>query len=188
MVSNAPTSPSRTLGGSNADRYLPSVSYPTVDFHAATQKLAVGTSEGAVLMYDLKTASRLYVLDGHRKRLDACTFSPDGRRLVTLCLEEHVVMVWKVGASFSNFFSLPGAPPRQGGASGSEPFRTFPISLPPSSESLCSVSRWLTEQHRTDGYSAPSAKEEGNPEVSFEWPAARSARLKIRDSTFTFAT
>lgn len=87
-----------------------------------------------MLMYDLKTASRLYVLEGHKKRLDACTFSPDGRRLVTLCLDDGVVMVWKVGASFSNLFTLPGAPPRQGGASGSDPFKTFPITMPPASK------------------------------------------------------
>jgi WD40 repeat protein len=94
--------------------------------------LAVGTSEGVVLMYDLKTASRLYVLEGHKRPLAACAFSPDGRRLVTVSLEGGVVMVWKVGASFSNFFSLPGAPPRQGGSTGSEPYKIFPITLPES--------------------------------------------------------
>ncbi|KAF8318412.1 hypothetical protein DL93DRAFT_2153747 [Clavulina sp. PMI_390] len=143
--------------------------YPTIDFHVPSQKLAVGTSEGAILMYDLKSASRLYVLEGQKKRIDACTFSPDGRRLVTVCLEESTVMVWKVGASFSNFFSLPGAPPRQGGASGSEPYRTFPISMPP-----------ITPDPRED----PDAP----PVVAFEWPAARSARLTIRQNVFTFAT
>ena len=30
--------------------------FPTVDFHMGSQRLAVGTSEGAVVMYDLKTA------------------------------------------------------------------------------------------------------------------------------------
>lgn len=82
-------------------------------------------------MYDLKTASRLYVLEGNKTPLAACAFSPDGRRLVTVYLEAGTVMVWKVGTSFSSYFSLPGAPPRQGGATGaSEPFKTFPISLP----------------------------------------------------------
>lgn len=88
-----------------------------------SQRLAVGTSEGAVIMYDLKTATRLYVLEGHKKRTTACSFSPDGRRLVTLSLEESVVLVWKVGTSFSSFFN-PGAPPRQGHG-GSEPFKTL---------------------------------------------------------------
>ncbi len=52
----------------------------------------MGTQEGAAVLYDLKTATRLYVLEGHKKRLAACSFSPDGRRLVTLSLEESVGM------------------------------------------------------------------------------------------------
>jgi WD repeat-containing protein 7 len=74
-------------------------------------------------MYDLKTATRLYVLECHNKALAACSFSPDGRRLVTVSLEEGVVLVWKVGSSFASFFN-PGAPPRQGRA-GSEPFKSL---------------------------------------------------------------
>ena len=101
--------------------------FPTVDFHTESQRLAVGTSEGAVIMYDLKTATRLYVLEGHRKRLAGISFSPDGRRLVTLCLEECVVLVWKVGSSFTSFFH-PGAPPRQG-HSGSDPYKTLSFVL-----------------------------------------------------------
>lgn len=93
----------------------------------STQRLAVGTSEGAIVMYDLKTAIRLYVLEGHKKGITACSFSPDGRRLVTLSLEESVVLVWKVGSSFSSFFN-PGAPPRQGHA-GSEPFKTLSFNV-----------------------------------------------------------
>lgn len=93
----------------------------------STQRLSVGTSEGAVIMYDLKTGTRLYVLEGHKKKITACSFSPDGRRLVTLSMEEGCVLVWKVGTSFSSFFN-PGAPPRQGHG-GSEPFKTFPFNV-----------------------------------------------------------
>jgi WD40 repeat protein len=91
------------------------------------QRLAVGSSEGAVVMYDLKTAIRLYVLDGHKGRITACSFSPDGRRLLTLSLEESVVLVWKVGSSFTSFFN-PGAPPRQGHG-GSQPFKTISFNV-----------------------------------------------------------
>ena len=89
----------------------------------ATQRLVVGSSDGAIVMYDLKTATRLYVLEGHQKAVSACSFSPDGRRLLSLSLEESVVLVWKVGSSFTSFFN-PGAPPKQG-HSGSQPFKTI---------------------------------------------------------------
>ncbi|KAG8961611.1 hypothetical protein FRC03_005163 [Tulasnella sp. 419] len=101
--------------------------FPTVDFHKASQRLAVGTGEGAVIMYDLKTATRLYVLEGHKKRVTAISFSPDGRRLATVSLEESVVMGWKVGSSFSSFFH-PGAPPWQG-SSGSDPFKKLEFNV-----------------------------------------------------------
>lgn len=139
--------------------------YPCIDFHMSTQRLAVGTSEGAIVMYDLKTAIRLYVLEGHKKGITACSFSPDGRRLVTLSLEESVVLVWKVGSSFSSFFN-PGAPPRQGHA-GSEPFKTLSFNVGEEANMTASESLTL---------------------VRFEWSAERSTKLKIRDSTLTFST
>ncbi|KZT64172.1 WD40 repeat-like protein [Daedalea quercina L-15889] len=139
--------------------------FPTVDFHMPTQRLAVGTSEGAVVMYDLKTATRLYVLEGHKKRTTACSFSPDGRRLVTVSLEESTVLVWKVGASFTSFF-MPGAPPRQGHA-GSEPFKTLSFNV--GDEARMSLAATLEN-------------------VRFEWAGDRSVKLKIRDSTLTFST
>ncbi|KAJ7281956.1 hypothetical protein C8J57DRAFT_1298981 [Mycena rebaudengoi] len=139
--------------------------FPTVDFHMTSQRLAVGTSEGAIVMYDLKTAIRLYVLEGHKKRITACTFSPDGRRLITLSLEESVVLVWKVGSSFSSFFN-PGAPPRQGHG-GSDPFKTLSFNV---------------------GDEANMTVAESLNLVRFEWTADRSVRLKIRESTLTFST
>lgn len=76
-------------------------------------------------MYDLKTASRLYVLEPHHKPVSAVSFAPDGRRLVTVSLEESDATVWKIGSSISGFFNV-GGPPRQGGAAG-EPYRRIPF-------------------------------------------------------------
>ncbi|KAG8682142.1 hypothetical protein FRC08_015161 [Ceratobasidium sp. 394] len=132
----------------------------------ATQKLAVGTPEGAVVLYDLKTATRLYVLEGHSRRLTVLSFSPDGRRLATASLEESVVMVWKVGTSFSTWFT-PGAPPRQGHGHGtSEPFKRLDFNV--GDEAHMTVAATLEW-------------------VAFSWPADRTARLSIRDSVLTFA-
>ncbi|KAH9073451.1 hypothetical protein EDB83DRAFT_2357410 [Lactarius deliciosus] len=139
--------------------------FPTIDFHTASQRLAVGTSEGAIVMYDLKTATRLYVLESHKQALAACSFSPDGRRLATVSLQEGVVLVWKVGTSFTSFF-YPGAPPRQGHG-GSEPFKSLNFNV---------------------GEAAVMSLEETFEHVNFEWTAERSVQLKIRDVTLTFST
>ncbi|KAF9220526.1 WD40 repeat-like protein [Gyrodon lividus] len=138
--------------------------FPTIDFHMATQRLAVGTSEGAFIMYDLKTATQLYILEGHKKRPAACSFSPDGRRLVTVSLEEGVVLVWKVGSSFTSFFN-PGAPPRQG-HSGSHPYKTLPFNVGDEANmTIAGTLEW----------------------VRFEWSSDRSVRLRIRESTLSFS-
>ncbi|KAF9561801.1 hypothetical protein CPC08DRAFT_688535 [Agrocybe pediades] len=139
--------------------------FPTVDFHMATQRLAVGTNEGAVIMYDLKTAIRLYVLEGHKKQITACSFSPDGRRLITISLKDASVLVWKVGSSFASFFN-PGAPPRQGHG-GSEPFKTLNFNI--GDEAIMSTAETLDL-------------------VRVEWIADRSVRVKIRQSVLTFST
>ncbi|EJC98476.1 WD40 repeat-like protein [Fomitiporia mediterranea MF3/22] len=139
--------------------------FPTLDFHAGSQRLAVGTNEGAVIMYDLKTATRLYVLEGHRKGLAGICFSPDGRRMVTLSVEESVLLVWKVGSSFTSFFH-PGAPPRQG-RSGSEPYKTL---------------NFVLQDHATLTIEA-SLKQ-----IHFKWPSDRSVQVQIRDAVFTFST
>jgi len=73
--------------------------------------------------------------------------------------------VWKVGSSFSSFFN-PGAPPRQGHG-GSEPFKTLSFNV---------------------GDEANMTIAESLNLVRFEWPADRSVRLKIRESTLTFST
>jgi hypothetical protein len=78
-------------------------------------------------MYDMKTATRLYVLEGRHSQPAACSFSPDGRRLVSVFLEQNVVLAWKVGSSIASLFN-PGAPPRQGRA-GSEPFKTLKFNV-----------------------------------------------------------
>lgn len=159
-----------------------------------SQRLAVGTGEGAIVMYDLKTATRLYVLECHKKALAACSFSPDGRRLVTVSLEEGVVLVWKVGSSFASFFN-PGAPPRQGHA-GSEPFKSLNFNVgdaggffPPIIGPLAPTP-W--EFFSLTGLSPPRLAvmtlEENLEHVRFEWTADRSVQLKIRGVILTFST
>ncbi|KAF8984038.1 hypothetical protein BDQ17DRAFT_1260967 [Cyathus striatus] len=138
--------------------------FPSVDFHMVTQRLAVGTYEGAVIMYDLKTAIRLYVLESHKKPITACSFSPDGRRLVTVSLEESVALVWKVGSSIVSFFN-PGAPPRQGHG-GSEPFKTFPFRLGSDDMSIA----------------------ETFDQIHFDWIANRNVKLKIRETILGIST
>ncbi|RIB08802.1 hypothetical protein C2G38_1982301 [Gigaspora rosea] len=68
--------------------------FPSIAFHGATQKLAVGTQEGASIIYDLRTATRCHILEGHTRAVTAVTFSGDGKIIVSCSLEEGTVRVW----------------------------------------------------------------------------------------------
>ncbi|KAJ9120178.1 hypothetical protein QFC22_003077 [Naganishia vaughanmartiniae] len=141
--------------------------YPAIDFAGKTQKLAVGTHEGAVIMYDLKTATRLYVLETHHSQVSAISFSPDGRRLVTAALNDRKLTVWKVGSSFSSMFVL-GGPPRQGTGPG-EPFKTYDF--------------FITEEDKEENDPAT-----GTTHIKITWPGERTACLEVGRMKLTFAT
>ncbi|KAK4704763.1 hypothetical protein P7C70_g1446, partial [Phenoliferia sp. Uapishka_3] len=139
--------------------------YPSIDFHGKSQRLAVGTHEGAAIVYDLKTATRLYVLEGHTRAITALTWSPDGRRLVSVSLEESRVVVWKVGVGILSMFT-PGVPPRQGSGGFATPFKTLDFAV------------------GDEGHMTTAATLEW---VTFEWPGERTTRLRIRETALTFA-
>ncbi|KAN0063521.1 hypothetical protein ACQY0O_003968 [Thecaphora frezii] len=71
--------------------------YPSICFSEKSQRLAVGTMEGAVIVYDVKTATRLTVLEGHVGAVRAIEFSSDGRRVVSVA--QRQVGVWKLSVS-----------------------------------------------------------------------------------------
>lgn len=91
-------------------------------FHGPTQRLAVGTDDGAVVVYDVKTATRLYVLEAHRTPVTAVSIAPDGRRLVSTALDESLVAVWKIGSSILGMLT-PAGPPRQGSGGSGKPYK-----------------------------------------------------------------
>ena len=134
-------------------------------------------------MFDLKTATRLYVLEGHRQGLAACSFSPDGRRLITVSLDENVVLVWKVGSSFSSFFN-PGAPPRQGHGDG-EPFKTWEFNVGDAGKCSYPCANRLADDCDETAKLTPA---ETLVELKTEWVGDRSVKLMIRDVTMTFST
>ncbi|KAI9472282.1 MAG: hypothetical protein EXX96DRAFT_597308 [Benjaminiella poitrasii] len=68
--------------------------YPSVDFSSGTQKLAVGTLEGAAVIYDVRTATRSVVLEGHVGPVSVLAFSPDAKLIATCSLVDQTVRVW----------------------------------------------------------------------------------------------
>lgn len=71
--------------------------FPMVDFHKETQRLALGTMEAVIVIYDLRTATKWRVLDGHGSAVSAVRFRADGQVLVSYAARDGSVRWWNSG-------------------------------------------------------------------------------------------
>ncbi|CAH0477643.1 unnamed protein product [Peronospora belbahrii] len=71
--------------------------FPMVDFHKDTQRLALGTMEAVIVIYDLRTATKWRVLDGHMSAVSAVRFRSDGHVLVSYAARDGSVRWWNSG-------------------------------------------------------------------------------------------
>jgi len=117
--------------------------YPMTTFHQDSQRLAVGTNKGTIIVYDLKSASRsnflevsiirsislfkivffltnifLFSFQGFTSSVTATALSQDGKHLAAYSLEDGIVHVYQTPWG-SLFFAFSSAPSR--------PFASFPI-------------------------------------------------------------
>ena len=81
--------------------------FPMADFHEGSQRIAVGTAAGTVLLLDLVSATETARLTGHSGAVAAVAFSPSGARLVSFCLAQSQVRVYALNGSFFGFGSTP---------------------------------------------------------------------------------
>lgn len=99
--------------------------YPMVSFHQESQRLAVGTNENVIIIYDLKTATRWHVLEGHKNSVSAVAFNDNGKALASYSITETSVRIWQTGTSF---FGILGSQPQC--------VKNFAVSKPSSNSSL----------------------------------------------------
>jgi len=69
-----------------------------VTFHQQSQKFAVGTGDGLIVIYDLRTATKWRILEGNAGAIAALSFSPDGNRLASYCAADRSVRTWRCGS------------------------------------------------------------------------------------------
>jgi len=78
--------------------------YPMVSFHQESQRLAVGTKDSVIVIYDLKTATRWHVLEIKQSSISAIAFSPTGSSLVSYSIGDKEIRFWKTTTSFLGIF------------------------------------------------------------------------------------
>lgn len=85
--------------------------YPSITFHRPTQRLALSVSPGVILIFDLKSATEMNVLQGHHNLANFLSFSLDGKFLVAVDLEEDMFFVWKFVSGILSFIGGSDGPP-----------------------------------------------------------------------------
>jgi hypothetical protein len=80
--------------------------FRSVCFHAQSQKLAVGSTSGRVVVLDLTTATRSVVFEAHAdKNIIATEFSREGKYIATLSSADRMLRVWNLSSGFSMLLS-----------------------------------------------------------------------------------
>jgi len=73
--------------------------FPQAAFHQETQRFAVGTVDALVVIFDVRTATKWRVLEGHDGPVSAVAFDAAGQRLATFSLQEGRIRYWETGNS-----------------------------------------------------------------------------------------
>jgi hypothetical protein len=71
--------------------------FPMISFHAESQRLAVGTHEGHIAIYDARTAAMWKILEGHCGNVTTVKFNQSGSTLISYSAVDLTVRLWKIG-------------------------------------------------------------------------------------------
>jgi WD40 repeat protein len=73
---------------------------PMVAFSQTKQKIAVGTTDSTIMIYDLKTAAFWKCLEGHEGPISAIVFNKTGDILASYSAQDLSVRLWKIEIGF----------------------------------------------------------------------------------------
>ncbi|KAI8602949.1 WD40-repeat-containing domain protein [Dissophora ornata] len=162
-------------------------SFPQLDFHVGSQKLAVGTLEGAIIVYDLQTATRWQILEGHLNPVSAVSFSRDGKTIVSCSIKEGTVRLWHPNPGF--FGMLMGGNGLWGHSKSISSSSTSSGGGPGHHSGIPSLSS--QQSSRTFDFALQDSIVTGSEEsmlshVRFEWTGDRAVKLSVFDHIMSF--
>ncbi|OII74084.1 WD repeats-containing protein [Cryptosporidium ubiquitum] len=68
--------------------------FPMITFHQNTQRFAIGFDR-SIIVYDLRTATKWRVLQGHTQQVDALCFNKEGEFLASYSIAEKALRIWQ---------------------------------------------------------------------------------------------
>eukprot|EP00656_Telonema_subtile_P016724 TRINITY_DN1885_c0_g1_i1.p1 TRINITY_DN1885_c0_g1~~TRINITY_DN1885_c0_g1_i1.p1 ORF type:complete len:580 (+),score=68.00 TRINITY_DN1885_c0_g1_i1:145-1884(+) len=84
--------------------------YQFISFHQESQKYAVGTAGGTVVVYDLRTATKWRILHGQLGPILAVAFDPQGSKISSFSAFSSTLCVWQAGSyGMFEMFGLTGS-------------------------------------------------------------------------------
>ncbi|RWS12537.1 WD repeat-containing protein 7-like protein, partial [Dinothrombium tinctorium] len=72
--------------------------FPNVSYCTATRRIAVGAKTGHLAIYELRTPKSQQIA-GHSAAVSCCSFSPDGKHLVSYSTKENKLCFWLTATS-----------------------------------------------------------------------------------------
>jgi hypothetical protein len=72
--------------------------YPMTTFHQNRQKFALGTTQGQVIIYDLRSSTKWRILDGHTGAISAVGFDASGKYLCSYSATDCTARVWYISS------------------------------------------------------------------------------------------
>ena len=84
------------------------INYPMIAFHQNTQKLAVGSADGKIFIYEMITGNIWKNLEAHKTQISALIFDSSGNSIISYSSQEHLLKCWRIGLAnfFGNLFSM----------------------------------------------------------------------------------
>ena len=79
------------------------IKYSFVVFYQASEFLAIGSTEGPIVIYALKQHQKLKVLEGHKGPITTLVFNKDGGKLGSYCEKERTLRVWTIKSGLLSF-------------------------------------------------------------------------------------
>ncbi|KAF9196064.1 hypothetical protein BGZ50_002321 [Haplosporangium sp. Z 11] len=160
-------------------------SFPQLDFHVGSQKLAVGTLEGAIVVYDLHTATRWQILEGHSKTVSAVSFSRDGKTIVSCSVKERRVRFWQPSPGFFGML-IGGGHGLWGTSKSTSSLSAHGGSHGSSLPALSSQQSSRTFDFALQDSIVTESEESLLGHVRFEWTGDRATKLSIYDQIMSF--
>ena len=98
--------------------------FPMVAFHHESQRLAVGTHDGPIAIYDVRTSAKWKILEGHSGNVTCLSFDSKGNMLASYSAVDLTLRLWKVGNT--GFFStIMGGTGKSANTINLEPIRSI---------------------------------------------------------------